>query len=207
MMLRNLLAERFKVEAHRETRELPVYSLAVAKNGLKMHIPPPPAKERGDSGFGTDGFPIMPSEYRGAAFWVVNGQGRINAQQATMQDLAVELERHVGRPVIDETHLTARFDFVLTFSPERLNGPNGPMAVLPGAAAGDGDAREPLRDIFTALQSEIGIKLEQKKGPVEMIVIDHVEKTPTGNQAGSMWAATGQLNVVRPAGDGVAWSG
>jgi uncharacterized protein (TIGR03435 family) len=109
---------------------------------------------------------------------VVNGQGRINAQQATMRDLAVELERLLGRPVIDETQLTAKFDFIVSFSPEGLNGPDAPMR---GPSERPGDAREPLRDIFTALQSEIGIKLEQKKGPVEMIVIDHVEKVPTGN--------------------------
>jgi len=181
-MLRNLLADRFKVELHRETKTLPVYSLAVATNGLKMPAtPPPPAKENGHSGFATDGFPIVPSEATGVTNWVVNGQARINAQQATMRDLAAELEKLLGRPVMDETKLTAKFDFILTFSPEGLNGPNGPMRVVPKDAASEPEAREPLRDIFTALQSQIGIKLEQKQGLVERIVIDHAEKIPTDN--------------------------
>jgi uncharacterized protein (TIGR03435 family) len=99
-----------------------------------------------------------------------------------MRELGDQLERLLGAPVMDETQLTAKFDFIEMFSPEGLNGPGGrPIPTPPREATAGLEAREPLRDIFTALQSEIGIKLEQKRGPVEMIVIDHAEKIPTGN--------------------------
>jgi|SRR5580658_10844615 uncharacterized protein (TIGR03435 family) len=99
-----------------------------------------------------------------------------------MHELAAQLERLLDNPVMDETQLTAKFDFILTFSPEGLIGPGGrPIPTLPRDAPAGLEAREPLRDVFSALQSEIGLKLEPKKGPVEMIVIDHAEKVPTGN--------------------------
>jgi uncharacterized protein (TIGR03435 family) len=177
-MMRNLLTERFKAEVHRETRPLPIYSLVIAKNGLKIpNTPPPRPKQLGDSNFATDGFPLVPPEFTGILTFVINGQAKITAQQATMRELAAELERRLGVPVRDDTQLTDKFDFVLKFSPERLNGPGG----RPGPATTALDAPEPQSDIFTALQSDIGVKLESKRGPVEMIVIDHAEKVPTDN--------------------------
>ena len=174
-MLRNLVADRFKTEIHRETRPLPVYSMVIAKSGLKIpNTPPPRVKQPGDSPFGTDGFPNVPLDFTGVLTFVINGQAKITAQQATMHELATELERRLGVPVRDETQLTDKFDFVLKFSPEGLNGPRGRAVPAP-------DVQEPQRDIFSALQSEIGIRLESKKGPVEMIVIDHAEKIPTDN--------------------------
>jgi uncharacterized protein (TIGR03435 family) len=182
-MLRNLLADRFKVEVRRETRPLSIYSMVIAKNGLKMpNTPPPHAKELGNSGFATDGFPFVPPEVTGVTVFIINGQMRITAQQATMHELAVQLERLLDRPVTDETKLTAKFNFILNCSPEGLTGPGGrPLPALPRDAATGLEAGEPLRDVFSALQSEIGIKLEPKRGPLEMIVIDHAEKVPTAN--------------------------
>jgi uncharacterized protein (TIGR03435 family) len=175
-MLRNLLADRFKVQVHRETRSLPAYALVITKNGLKIPNTPPPTKEPGNVGLGPDGFPSIPPDVRGVLFFNMNGQAKMTAQQATMHELAAQLEKMLGAPVIDETQLTAKFDFALRFSPEGLNGPGGrPIPTATGIEAG-----EPLKDIFSAL-SEIGIKLEQKKGPVEMLVIDHAEKIPTDN--------------------------
>jgi uncharacterized protein (TIGR03435 family) len=177
-MLRNLLADRFKTEIHRETRPLPVYSLVVAKGGLKIpNMPQPRAKQVGDSPFATDGFPVVPPEFTGILTFVINGRAKITAQQATMRELATELERRVGVPVRDDTQLTDKFDFVLTFSPEGLNGPGG--RAVPAAATPD--TQEPQRDLFSALQSDLGVRLESKRNPVEMIVLDHAEKTPTGN--------------------------
>lgn len=176
-MTRNLVADRFKAEVHRETRPLPIYSLVIGKNGLKIpKTTPPRAKRLSDSPFATDGFPIVPPEFTGAMTFVINGQAKLTAQHATMRELATELERRLGVPVRDETLLTSKFDFVLKFSPEGLSGPGGrPVPATTGL-----DVQEPQRDIFSALQ-DIGIRLESKRGPAEMIVIDHAERVPTDN--------------------------
>jgi uncharacterized protein (TIGR03435 family) len=219
VMLQNLLAERFKLTLHRETKELPMFSLVVAKNGPKMkesvEIPPP--KEGDDAAppppsqpkMGPDGFPIIPGlAGRAGLFGIMmatpNGPPRARwiATQQTMQDLANRLTNQMSRPVTDATGLKAKYDFTLTFAPEPMTGPMGPpgagggvMAALPpptpspaGGAAGGGGASpanqpeaEPLADVSAALQAQLGLKLEPKKGPVELIVIDHAEKTPTEN--------------------------
>jgi uncharacterized protein (TIGR03435 family) len=205
-MLQNLLEERFKLTIHRDTKELPMYSLVVAKSGLKMKpsaalpaakddsdaapaLPPPPPSQ---PKFGPDGFPIMPPPAggRGGIFMMMMpGRTRLMGQQQTMQDLASRLTNLLSRPVTDATSLKDKFDFTLTFSLEGLNmqGPMGPMpALAPGSGAGaagpvsvpEGEAPP---DLFAAVQAQLGLRLEPKKGPVQMIVIDHLEKTPTEN--------------------------
>lgn len=178
IMLRNLIADRFKAEIHRGTKSLPIYSLVIAKSGLKIpNTRSPRPKQSGDANFATDGFPLAPPEFTGVITFVINGQAKITAQKATMRELAAELERRLGIPVRDETQLTDKFDFALKFSPEGMKGPDG--RPLPETTADD--APEPQSDIFSALQSDIGIKLESKKGPVDVIVTDHAEKVPTDN--------------------------
>jgi uncharacterized protein (TIGR03435 family) len=96
------------------------------------------------------------------------GPGRLEATRITMQKLADLLSRQAGLPVVDSTGLKGVFDFTLTWSPEET-------AATPtnGGAAGP--------SIFTALQEQLGLKLESGKGPVEILVVDHIEKAPTGN--------------------------
>ena len=203
-MLQNLLAERFKMTIHRETKELPMYSLMVAKGGPKMQeaaavpapkedgdAPPPPAPLPMQPKMGPDGFPILPQlAGRGGLFMMMmNGRARFIAQQQTMQDLASRLTNQLSRTVTDATGLKAKYDFTLTFSPEGMNGPMGPLPPPPpppgggggSPVAGMGDAGETLPDIFAAVQAQLGLKLEPKKGPVELIVVDHAEKMPTEN--------------------------
>jgi uncharacterized protein (TIGR03435 family) len=178
IMMRNLVADRFKTEIHRETRPLPIYSLVIAKSGLKIPSTPPiRAKQVGDSPFATDGFPVVPPEFTGILTFSINSQAEITAQRATMRELATELEKRLGVLVRDETQVKDKFDFVLKFSPEGLNGPGGrpvPATISP-------DVQDPQRDIFSALQADLGIRLESRRGPVEVIVIDHAEKAPTDN--------------------------
>lgn len=199
VMLQNLLAERFKITLHRETKELPTYSLTVAKNGPKMkesadpshkddgepvQLPPPPMQPK----MGPDGFPDLEIP-AGApiAMIMMNGRARLIARQKTMQDLVDRLTNLTNRPVTDATALKAKYDFTLTFSLEGINGPMGPMPPPPapggviGAPGAGTPEAETLLDIFGAVQAQLGLKLEPKKGPVEMIVIDHIEKTPTEN--------------------------
>ena len=202
VMLQNLLAERFGLVIHRETKELPMYSLLVAKGGpkMKVSVEPPPAKDDGEPPppaplpsqpkIGPDGFPILPQlAGRGGIFQIMmNGRTRWIAQQQTMQDVVTRMTNELSRPVTNTTGLQGKYDFTLTFASEGMNGPMGPMPPPPpppssgggGAAVGPPEA-EPLLDIFGAVQAQLGLKLEPKKGPVELIVIDHIEKTPTEN--------------------------
>jgi uncharacterized protein (TIGR03435 family) len=186
VMLQNLLAERFKIKLHRETRDLPMYSLIVAKGGPKMkvsaEVPAPrddaePAPSSGRPKIGPDGFvrleEIPADRPIGITTWP--DRARMMGRQKTMEELADRLTAIMSRPVIDATALKGKYDLSLTFSPEGLNGLGSPM---PAATSPDAD---PLPDIFGALQEQFGLKLEPKKGPVDMIVIDHIEKTPTGN--------------------------
>jgi len=182
-MLRNLITDRFQLKHHTETKQITGYSLVVAKNGSKLKESadqnggaqerPPRATQRGP-----DGFLIPPSTGPMLMSMTVQGnRSRVIFQQQTMQTLAHQLERMLSSTVADATGLTAKYDFTVTFA----------GATEPGGALGSSspatqpDAAEPLPDIFSALQSQLGLKLEPKKVPVEVFVVDHMEKTPTGN--------------------------
>jgi uncharacterized protein (TIGR03435 family) len=205
VMLQNLLAERFKLEVHREEREQPMFSLTVAKGGPKMKesdpveapkldfsqpAPPPPP---GPPKMGPDGFPVLPESLQGRAalFTMMMGnRSRGIAHQQTMKSLADWLTDQMSRPVADNTGLTAKYDFTVTFSTDGLapTGPLGPMPAGPPMAGGRGPepgpglaSEEPLPSVFAAVQEQLGLKLEPKRGPVETIVVDHMEKIPTAN--------------------------
>jgi uncharacterized protein (TIGR03435 family) len=210
IMLQNLLAERFGTKVHHETKELPMYSLVVGKGGPKMkeaaaapqEAPKndgepapslPPSPPPGQLKFNADGFPNLPSLNggRGGIFQIMMpNRARLIAQHQTMHDLATRLSDMLSRPVADMTELTAKYDFTLTYSPEGMNsgmmiGPAG----LPPPPGGGGGGRVPIDapeaetppTIFAAVQAELGLKLEPKKGPVDLVVVDHMEKVPTEN--------------------------
>jgi uncharacterized protein (TIGR03435 family) len=206
VMLQNLLAERFLLKLHRETRELPEYSLVVGKKGPKLKEsepgpeedkdapPPPPPMLNGPPKMGPDGFPLLPLPNGGRGrliMMMMPNRARMMAQGQTMQDLANRLTGMMDKQVSDATGLTAKYDFTLTFSPEGVLAgmmmlgpppPGGGGFGLAGGPAGNADANaDAPPDLFSALQSQLGLKLEAKKGPVEMLVIDHVEKAPTEN--------------------------
>jgi uncharacterized protein (TIGR03435 family) len=207
VMLQNLLAERFKLVVHRETKELPMYALMVNKGGPKLKesepaaaatdadaapAPPPPLPSQPK--MGPDGFPILPPPAggRGGLFMMMMpGRARLTGQQQTMKDLADRLTGQLNRPVTDATELTAKYDFTLSFSTEGLSGPMGPMGPMPAPPPPPGGGRggegvfvpegEAPPNLFSALQGQLGLKLEAKKGNVEIIVIDRIEKAPTEN--------------------------
>lgn len=170
LMLQNLLAERFKLQAHRETKELPIYYLTAGKNGSKLkphvEVPPPPDNADKPSGrlkIGADGYPILSN---GTTMAVTNDRARMQMVDKDLAWLAGQLSLQLGGPVSDETGLTGKYDIALYWSARHPN------------AQSDADA-EP--DLIEAVQQQLGLKLEKKKGPSEMLVIDHVEKEPTGN--------------------------
>jgi uncharacterized protein (TIGR03435 family) len=98
----------------------------------------------------------------------------------------------VGQPVLDMTELKGNYDFTLTFTPDENQQRamaaafGGPAGGPPGGPGGAGEHRPPSESaegpsIFSALQEQLGLKLEKRKGPVEILVIDHVERVPTDN--------------------------
>jgi uncharacterized protein (TIGR03435 family) len=180
-MIQSLLEDRFKLRVHREMRELPVYELTVAKSGLKlqplkeacisrdpMSPPSPPAPGQKPPNF--CGTPRMRLKRQNVTW---------DLHAASMTDFSAYLNfpaRNLDRTVIDKTGVAGIFDFHLEFTPDGatpfFQGRGGPV---PPTSADDPAGPS----IFTALQ-ELGLKLESAKGPVEFLVIDHVEK-PSAN--------------------------
>ena len=153
--LRALLADRFQLALHRETKEQSVYALVVGKSGSKLQ------ESQTHEGPGPRG-PMMRM-----------GRGELSGQGVALDMLTRTLSSQLGRPVIDRTGLKGNFDFKLTWTPDpgQSGGPFGP----PGAdAPPPPDPNGP--SVFTALQEQLGLRLESQKGPVEMLVIDKVEK-------------------------------
>jgi bla regulator protein BlaR1 len=162
-MLQTVLADRFGLVVHRETKELPVYSLVVAKNGPKLREAQPEDSARSGMGLKGRGGPLV-------------------GRAVPMPVLAEQLSSLLNRIVLDKTGLTGKYNFTMQWTPDEGQGPNyikdpGSTANGPTGPASQ-DANGP--SIFNALQDQLGLKLESGKGPVEIIVIDHVER-PTGN--------------------------
>jgi len=192
-MPQNLLAERFKVTLHHETRDFPLYELQVAKNGPKLKesvesAEPKDAASQNDAPPGPmklapptldkDGFPQLLPGRPGLAMIIVNGRIRLTAVDEPVSELANMLNGQLGRRVVDKTGLAGKYDFNLDFSPiGGLMGTALPPGAQPGAAAAGADARIDVPpDLVVAVQEKLGLKLEPQKGPVDNLVIDHIEK-------------------------------
>jgi uncharacterized protein (TIGR03435 family) len=199
-MFRNMLADRFQLKVHWETREFPKYSLTVSPSGLKLaeaagRTPIAASGGKGPRTLDADGLPTAdrPLPNDGTGSFVIFGRSRIRGQRATMQDLANELSKlHLRSPVTDDTGLKGHYDFVVTFATvgwsaekaERLAQAAAAGAVEMPQEMGTLSASEalpPLPSIATVLQSQLGLKLERTKGPVQVLVIDHIQKLPVGN--------------------------
>jgi uncharacterized protein (TIGR03435 family) len=179
LMLQTLLAQRFKLVVHHETRQLPIYTLVLARRDRRLgpklrrsQIDPAPLPANPNNppmprpAFGT---PACESA-GGRCGTGLGGAGLFKGDGVTMTELIVYFSRWLDRPVSDRTGLTDRFDVELQFAFEGLPGaPSGPPGV----------ERPPTSDnpsIFTAVQEQLGLKLESTKGPVDVLVIDHAEK-------------------------------
>jgi uncharacterized protein (TIGR03435 family) len=150
-MLQTLLADRFKLALHRESRVLPVYALTVGKNGSKLKA------TESATGISSD---------------TNRGGIQVNAR-VSIPSFAEFLSIQLGRPVIDRTGLTGTFDIRVNWAPDPVAQP-----ATPGKEAAPDSAADP--SVFSALQDQLGLKLEATRGPVEILVIDHVEE-PTDN--------------------------
>jgi uncharacterized protein (TIGR03435 family) len=153
-MLRRLLADRFQLKFHRETRELPIYALTVARSGSKLK----------ESTLVPENIPQGPQPL----IFVISPQGSsLPARYATMAEFASVLQRTVmKRPVVDQTGLSGRYDFDLKWLPDETQFEfKGPWE------GGNSD----WPDLSTALQQQLGLKLEATRGPVSVFIIDGVE--------------------------------
>jgi uncharacterized protein (TIGR03435 family) len=146
-MLQTLLAERFKLEAHRETKEFPVYGMVVAKGGFKLK-----AVEAGGGGMNSNGDEMG---------------GQLKATKTTMERMAQWLSRQVDRPVIDMTGIPGSFDFELKYSRDNAK------------AESDNTPHYPI--VPLAIQEQLGLRLEKRTAPIEILIVDRAEKVPIEN--------------------------
>jgi len=178
LMLQNLLADRFKLEIHRETREAQVFKLVVAKGGPKFkegtmkpaEENPPDAVAPAAPTFDKDGFAVrMTPAPKGRLEVGRSGKARFHGESETMQDLADRLADVLHTPVTDSTGLQGKYDYTLMFD----------LASAMGFERdADSDTAIPIE---SQLQIQLGLKLERKKGPVEFVVVDHMARVPTEN--------------------------
>lgn len=182
-MLQALLAERFKMTVHRDTKEHAIYAMVVAKGGPKLKPAQEDAAPAGGP-VGNAGKGGMPP--RGNMMMQVDGAGaHLKAPSATLANLAEMLSRFSERPVVDKTGIQGRYDFDLVFTPENLGGmPGGrpgPMPPPGGDQHPTPDApAEPAGSIYDSVQ-RYGLKLEPRKASMEVVIVDQIEKTPTEN--------------------------
>lgn len=231
LMLQALLAERFNLKAHKESKETQTYSLVVGKNGHKLKKADPekmttmmldgpggpggpgmsdrnvraaaggpssgPAAGAGATSGGAvggsrsggpGGGPGGPGGGgRGMTMMRMEGPGKLHmtSMGTSLTNFAEMLARQVGKPVFNETKLEDLFDIDLEFKPEAGMGGMVRMAGPGGMPHGDGGGPAPdaveAPSIFTAVQDQLGLKLESKKGPIETVVVDSANKTPTEN--------------------------
>jgi uncharacterized protein (TIGR03435 family) len=164
-MIQALLADRCKLTVHHETKDLPEFALVIAKNGPKLQEAKPDDTYPG----GFKG----PNGASGAGMMRMSLGGQVTGQGVSLIGLVAMLSAQLGVTILDKTGLTGKYDFTLKYTPEMSQSP-----IAGGAGAGTGappppDASEP--SLFTALEEQLGLKLESQKGPVDIIVIDHVE--------------------------------
>ena len=167
-MLQTLLADRFKLAFHREAKELPMFALVVAKKGSKIEEAKP-----GDTY--PNGMKDLDGNGHGDVMRI--GRGQLIGQGIAISNLVEMLSQlGLGLVIVDKTGLTAKYDFTLQWTPDQ----GTPMSKRPEGGLQTASS-SPLADsfgpsLFTAMEEQLGLKLESQKGPVDVVVIDHVEK-------------------------------
>jgi len=188
-MLQTMIEERFQIKMHRENRDLPVYGLVMGKGGLKMQqsapdsLPDTPTS--GDTvnvaAAGQAGGATI--NYGNGAYFTL-GNNQLVGHKLPSRLMADVLARFADRPVLDMTDLKGNYDFTLDFTPEDFRA----MMIRSAIAAGVSLPPQALQlaeaasldSLFNAVE-KLGLKLEARKAPIEVLVIDRAEKTPTEN--------------------------
>ena len=151
-MLQTLLKDRFHLAVHREMKEMQVFDMVVAKGGLKMPVFDP----------------SHPAPPRGPAGGAMDFTAIASNGIATMSQLALQLTASAERPVLDKTGVEGRYGFFLMYTP-----------VAAQSTAGASGAGAP--DFFTAVEQQLGLKLEPKKEAIDILIVDHADRIPTEN--------------------------
>jgi uncharacterized protein (TIGR03435 family) len=187
-MLQALLEDRFQLKLHRDMKEFPVYGLLAGKDGLKMQEAPADAVE-GAAPAGGVNVTATGSQGgasvdlgRGSSFSF--GNGRFEGTKLTMPNIAETFTRFLDRPVVDMTDLKGKYSFALEFSPEDFQA----MMVRSALNAGVVLPPQALRaldsasgdSVFAAVQ-KLGLRLEQRRAKLEVVVVDSMAKSPTEN--------------------------
>jgi uncharacterized protein (TIGR03435 family) len=182
IMLRNLLAERFGLKAHHETRDLPAYDLVIAKGGLKLKeaaadTGTAPGAASGPLQLDADGFPQLTRPGMTTMNTIVNGVpvARLTARAQPIWRIVGMLRAAVQKPVIDKTGLTGKYDFTLEYAP------GGAMAVAsPSSQGNPPEAEVGAPGIAYAIKS-LGLALQDTKATLDVLVVDSANKVPTEN--------------------------
>jgi len=183
-MLQGLLVERLMLTLHHQQKEMPIYELTVGENGPKMKgsaagavRPQEDPWEPPTFSLGKDGYPVFLAGQSGLAG--LDGHYRWTGFSVSMQDIAKTLSFQLGRPVVDATGLTGKYDINLTWNIDAAW-----LAEIAGARdqvenAADTGFHGPT--LLRAVQDQLGLKLDQKRGLGDIVIIDHVEKVPIRN--------------------------
>jgi uncharacterized protein (TIGR03435 family) len=187
-MMQTLLEERFQLKFHREKKDFPVYGLQVAAGGLKMReVPPDPESEQADGSAQTftrngSGQGISVNLGHGSSFNFADN--KLETNKLTMQSLASALERFLDRPVVDMTGAKGYYDASFDLNPEDYR----MMLIRAAVAAGLVMSPDALRlldgsspaSLFDGL-AKAGLKLESRRAPLDVLVVDSARRTPTEN--------------------------
>ena len=171
LMLADLLRDRFRLRFHMDSRIRPIYVLRARNNGPTLT----PTERRADDatdpsvgGVDAEGCPIVSPNYKGMVSRPVPGVMCWTARDVALADLARLLEQPAGRPIVDETGLTGRYDFKIRYQ-------------FLGRGANTGAAADRAPTVFTAVEEQLGLKLEPTTRSFPELIIDEIEREPTGN--------------------------
>ena len=187
-MLQNLLADKFALKLHRDNKDFPVYALEIAKGGLKMKESEPDADSRTTDkpsiNVAATGSAAGVSLNLGGGSYYSFSNNRLEGKKLAMQQFVDVLGRFMDRPVVNMTGLTGRYDFVLDVSPEDYTA----MLIRSAITAGVTMPPQALRaldfstgDSLTNALEKVGLTLTARKAPLEILVIDSMQKMPTNN--------------------------
>jgi uncharacterized protein (TIGR03435 family) len=157
LMLQSFLGDRFKLKIHWETRQLPILALVIAKNGPKLQEAKPDTYPNGIKG--PDG---KPEGHAGPMMW---GRGRLTGQGIEIAALVPPLTQQLGRIVQDKTGIKGKYDVELRWTDDVAASPEGGP---PSDSSGP--------SIFTAIEEQLGLRLDSQRAPVDVLMIDHIEK-------------------------------
>lgn len=171
-MLRSMLADRFHLTVHKEMREVPIYALRLARRDGKLG---PNLRESAVDCVANGSRPLAAAAQDPAQqdpskrcmILPLFGQGKFQARGLHMENLASALNNLVDRTIVDETGLAGAFELELSWTPDALQ-------PTPGAPGAQADVAGP--SLFTALQEQLGLKLNPARGQAEVLVIDHVDR-------------------------------